>query len=60
MIRKQYITILFSNSDNFVLSGALDQVKESFFFHSFMNQDPSDDLLDLPQEPQVGKLHCIK
>jgi hypothetical protein len=28
-------------------------VEECFFFHSFMNQDPGEDLLDLPQEPQV-------
>jgi hypothetical protein len=34
-------------------TGALDKVEECFFFHSFMNQDPGEDLLDLPQEPQV-------
>jgi hypothetical protein len=38
------------------VNGVLDKVQESFFFHSFMNQDPSDDLIDLPQEPQFTSL----
>jgi hypothetical protein len=41
-------------------AGTIEKIKESFFFHAHMNQDPPDELNDLPQEPQVADMYmCI-